>query len=154
MDLSIDALYQPRIGIDLGLRFAHQRLVTYHFLFGSIHCRLSGFCCSTVLIDILWRDHLRLKELLVTLEVALSFVILSRVRGGSCLVRLDGCFLCLDVSNRDLKRGLRCRGLGLRARQSGGFLARRRIEIPRIQFYDRSEERRVGKECRSRWSPY
>ena len=21
-------------------------------------------------------------------------------------------------------------------------------------FYDRSEERRVGKECRSRWSPY
>ena len=23
-----------------------------------------------------------------------------------------------------------------------------------IQFFDRSEERRVGKECRSRWSPY
>ena len=22
------------------------------------------------------------------------------------------------------------------------------------EFYDRSEERRVGKECRSRWSPY
>ena len=22
------------------------------------------------------------------------------------------------------------------------------------QFYNRSEERRVGKECRSRWSPY
>ena len=22
------------------------------------------------------------------------------------------------------------------------------------RFYDRSEERRVGKECRSRWSPY
>ena len=21
-------------------------------------------------------------------------------------------------------------------------------------YYDRSEERRVGKECRSRWSPY
>ena len=22
------------------------------------------------------------------------------------------------------------------------------------EYYDRSEERRVGKECRSRWSPY
>ena len=24
----------------------------------------------------------------------------------------------------------------------------------RTYFFDRSEERRVGKECRSRWSPY
>ena len=23
-----------------------------------------------------------------------------------------------------------------------------------VQFFQRSEERRVGKECRSRWSPY
>ena len=27
-------------------------------------------------------------------------------------------------------------------------------ECPPKEFYDRSEERRVGKECRSRWSPY
>ena len=26
--------------------------------------------------------------------------------------------------------------------------------ISRIKFASRSEERRVGKECRSRWSPY
>src|SRR5256885_7720551 len=26
--------------------------------------------------------------------------------------------------------------------------------LGRMLFYDRSEERRVGKECRSRWSPY
>ena len=26
--------------------------------------------------------------------------------------------------------------------------------IQRERFIDRSEERRVGKECRSRWSPY
>ena len=26
--------------------------------------------------------------------------------------------------------------------------------IPRIDLGERSEERRVGKECRSRWSPY
>ena len=29
------------------------------------------------------------------------------------------------------------------------------IVLLSVQFYrDRSEERRVGKECRSRWSPY
>src|SRR5258707_14437022 len=27
-------------------------------------------------------------------------------------------------------------------------------QIPRMAAYARSEERRVGKECRSRWSPY
>src|ERR1017187_3603762 len=26
--------------------------------------------------------------------------------------------------------------------------------MPRLSFFLRSEERRVGKECRSRWSPY
>ena len=34
-------------------------------------------------------------------------------------------------------------------------IERRRAEIKKIiQTDDRSEERRVGKECRSRWSPY
>src|SRR3712207_8380153 len=28
------------------------------------------------------------------------------------------------------------------------------LELPPIRVEDRSEERRVGKECRSRWSPY
>ena len=27
-------------------------------------------------------------------------------------------------------------------------------EVPKANRPDRSEERRVGKECRSRWSPY
>ena len=27
-------------------------------------------------------------------------------------------------------------------------------DLQQINFLDRSEERRVGKECRSRWSPY
>src|SRR3712207_9155276 len=26
--------------------------------------------------------------------------------------------------------------------------------VPGVNMYERSEERRVGKECRSRWSPY
>ena len=29
-----------------------------------------------------------------------------------------------------------------------------RLEMPELADYRRSEERRVGKECRSRWSPY
>ena len=35
--------------------------------------------------------------------------------------------------------------LGIAHSSNGTFIQRR---------YDRSEERRVGKECRSRWSPY
>src|SRR3712207_1261676 len=30
----------------------------------------------------------------------------------------------------------------------------RHLELPKIEDPRRSEERRVGKECRSRWSPY
>src|SRR5256885_3420385 len=36
-----------------------------------------------------------------------------------------------------------------------GYFWRQRAEVADlIQLYRRSEERRVGKECRSRWSPY
>ena len=28
------------------------------------------------------------------------------------------------------------------------------VEMPKLSGLERSEERRVGKECRSRWSPY
>ena len=27
-------------------------------------------------------------------------------------------------------------------------------DLPEVEYNERSEERRVGKECRSRWSPY
>ena len=29
-----------------------------------------------------------------------------------------------------------------------------RLQVSNLSFTPRSEERRVGKECRSRWSPY
>ena len=35
-----------------------------------------------------------------------------------------------------------------------GFLRRDYLKNHRNSIYQRSEERRVGKECRSRWSPY
>src|SRR2546426_12824801 len=42
-----------------------------------------------------------------------------------------------------------------RAEEHRGLLDRTgRPDIPRRQPSHRSEERRVGKECRSRWSPY
>ena len=46
---------------------------------------------------------------------------------------------------------------GLRSRLPGSF--RRRgfqpdLLMPQEALFARSEERRVGKECRSRWSPY
>src|SRR5256886_10627335 len=45
----------------------------------------------------------------------------------------------------------------LSATPAGGRLAARwplPADLPRCRVFSRSEERRVGKECRSRWSPY
>src|ERR1039457_1017028 len=38
--------------------------------------------------------------------------------------------------------------------QRHGALVQERLCLPVVQTKHRSEERRVGKECRSRWSPY
>ena len=37
---------------------------------------------------------------------------------------------------------------------SNGYTLRGLFSKPESEYKDRSEERRVGKECRSRWSPY
>src|SRR3712207_9223474 len=50
--------------------------------------------------------------------------------------------------------GFRC---GHHAWSSGGIadISRRKpLGVETAEWYPRSEERRVGKECRSRWSPY
>src|SRR2546430_9318200 len=52
-----------------------------------------------------------------------------------------------DVCSSDL-----CKSNGISAAEAEGGDAA--IEIAALQFIERSEERRVGKECRSRWSPY
>ena len=48
--------------------------------------------------------------------------------------------------------GLRTRITHRPDEMSGG--ERQRVAIARALIFSRSEERRVGKECRSRWSPY
>src|SRR2546429_33539 len=45
-------------------------------------------------------------------------------------------------------------GRGQRARRGTGEVRRRAHRLDFRGPEDRSEERRVGKECRSRWSPY
>src|SRR2546426_4920574 len=46
------------------------------------------------------------------------------------------------------------KGLGSRAYDKGRFSVRFEEGVYHFQKLLRSEERRVGKECRSRWSPY
>src|SRR2546430_16701518 len=47
---------------------------------------------------------------------------------------------------------------GERLREGEGVAGRRVVVRPQLpaglEYLERSEERRVGKECRSRWSPY
>ena len=58
----------------------------------------------------------------------------------------------LGVSRAAVWKGierLRMRGIDIEA------MPRRGYKLPSaVELLDRSEERRVGKECRSRWSPY
>src|SRR2546422_4566924 len=57
-----------------------------------------------------------------------------------------------DVCSSDLHRALRNPGAALlRSRCPAAGYAR---HLQRPELFSRSEERRVGKECRSRWSPY
>ena len=46
--------------------------------------------------------------------------------------------------------------MGYISRISGGYISKNRHIFEKIKLNprSRSEERRVGKECRSRWSPY
>src|SRR5258708_24014256 len=63
-------------------------------------------------------------------------------------------------SSRALSTGSQVEQEALEARLAGDPVLKARLEElaaggrPFAGAYDRSEERRVGKECRSRWSPY
>ena len=59
-----------------------------------------------------------------------------------------------DFSSELLALALERSGDRLRLELVGGMNTPRRIEAARQGLVERSEERRVGKECRSRWSPY
>src|SRR5258707_1665283 len=73
-----------------------------------------------------------------------------------CGSRGPGCLLC--VSEPSLPRPASCDPHRWKACNPAGSLSRpaaRHSEChSRCEFAVRSEERRVGKECRSRWSPY
>ena len=64
------------------------------------------------------------------------------------------------MNNRDLKSKLKPLGFDFNEPKNGLLLTSYNYNRDEIDFgerlilEDRSEERRVGKECRSRWSPY
>src|ERR1035438_5140244 len=55
---------------------------------------------------------------------------------------------------REVVRALEARGVPHLLAGSKSFHRREEVETLRAALTARSEERRVGKECRSRWSPY
>src|SRR3712207_8355625 len=59
--------------------------------------------------------------------------------------------LAREVADPAVQPRLLLRAHRLRGQDDDRDLGRRPV---RAKLFDRSEERRVGKECRSRWSPY
>src|ERR1039457_2592939 len=64
-------------------------------------------------------------------------------------LRISAQLLAIDAEL--VSRGLRMCGCGMAA-DDDGLMDGHLFEFPAHE--ERSEERRVGKECRSRWSPY
>ena len=62
-------------------------------------------------------------------------------------------FSCIMANVIKIKKGL---DINLKGKASDVLLNGGKSESYAIvpDYYNRSEERRVGKECRSRWSPY
>src|SRR5436309_4571542 len=64
------------------------------------------------------------------------------------------CALPISVQRQD-RQPARLRQLGQRGLRAPDLgRARKKNQDVAVWFFARSEERRVGKECRSRWSPY
>src|SRR2546429_2438469 len=59
-----------------------------------------------------------------------------------------------DVCSSDLYGGHLNLDFALRYEPTDRTLRAHQIKVNSLVINDRSEERRVGKECRSRWSPY
>ena len=61
------------------------------------------------------------------------------------------------VVPKEIRRTLRIREgdpLEIFTEQNGAIVLKKYSPIGELSTFARSEERRVGKECRSRWSPY
>src|SRR3712207_9046415 len=76
---------------------------------------------------------------------------------GRRLRSAAGWTLALHVHHRPASAAYACAGVP--AHEPAALLARGVSDLPRprlpaLEEQTRSEERRVGKECRSRWSPY
>ena len=63
----------------------------------------------------------------------------------------EGCDLHLAARNRELLETVRRK---IRAAHNGVDVSLHAVDLRDGTALRRSEERRVGKECRSRWSPY
>ena len=69
---------------------------------------------------------------------------------SACLVSLSGCSSNQDTAETDSTISMDGTPVDDSMAQSIMLSAAQTLGVPK----DRSEERRVGKECRSRWSPY
>ena len=76
------------------------------------------------------------------------------IKNGTC-IRMDGkLYFCIEFLHVKPGKGNTFMRTKLKDVVSGYVLERRFNIGEKLEDVRRSEERRVGKECRSRWSPY
>ena len=87
-----------------------------------------------------WTDYLTTASRLYKYPFADQLMIYAQRPDATACAEFD---IWRNRMNRYVRRG--SKGIALLDESSG---------FPRLHYVFRSEERRVGKECRSRWSPY
>ena len=76
------------------------------------------------------------------------------VASQSVLIVEDEFLIAIDLESTVKDMGLDVIGLATDKEQALRLAPMADIAFVDVNLADRSEERRVGKECRSRWSPY
>src|ERR1035441_627122 len=116
-------------------------------------------------VDVLWQLDSRVNDPMAMLEKwrqrtegVIAVLIYGAADDGAAVFPVPARIVRASAEKRDTKRGAAhdhdVRISGASARVSGVPISRKRPPVRKAWIVPRSEERHVGKECRSRWSPY
>ena len=118
-------------------------------------CAIFSICCPTVVIG---RNRVKLPKLKgIKAKLHRNFIgqiksaTISQVPSGKYYVSI-----LVETEHVELPHIKQNTGIDLGIKELCITSAGKKYENPKIirKYEKRSEERRVGKECRSRWSPY
>ena len=145
--------------LEISARLSLERLngCAPRFTIGDVNCGIDGGT-GTCFIERQYDKPKLLQDSAAKIEAGKPFTVLIQCKGGNLRFNINGVFIGdfkypqakeLSISFNPWRATATLQDFRVRGTENGLYSPPRRNE-----FCARSEERRVGKECRSRWSPY